>query len=83
MQSPDFIRDIPRLENSVVGNAVRIYQHHCYLHEPIQDKIDIALKQILNLDMEKSPVGTGLLNGYAGEGMMRLTALDRTNLHKN
>lgn len=79
-QSSDFIRDIPRLENSVVGNVVRIYQHHRYFHEPYQDKIDIALKQIPNLDMEKSPVGTGLLNGYAGEGMMRLTALDQTNI---
>lgn len=80
LQSSDFVRDIPRLENSVVGNLVSIYQHHRYFHELYQDKIDIALKQIPNLDMEKSPVGTGLLNGYAGEGMMRLTALDRTNI---
>ena len=80
LQSPVFIRGIPRLKDSVVGNVVRVYQHHCYFHEPIQDKIDIALKQIPDLDMEKAPVGTGLLNGYTGEGMMRLTVLDRTNI---
>lgn len=79
-QSPDFIRAIPRLKESVVGNVVRVYQHHRYFHEPIQDKIDIILKQIPDLDIEKAPVGIGLLNGYAGEGMMRLAALDRTNI---
>lgn len=80
LQSPDLIRSISRLDDSLVGNVVRVYQHHRYFHESIQDKIDIALKQIPDLDMENAPVGTGLLNGYAGEGMMRLTALDRTNM---
>lgn len=80
LQSPNFINGIPRLEDSVVGNVVRFYQQHRYYDEPIQDKIDAALKQIPDLDMEKPPVGTGLLNGYAGEGMIRLTALDRTSI---
>ena len=30
--------------------------------------------------MEKAPTGTGLLNGYAGEGMIRLTALKEVNI---
>lgn len=80
VQSPDFIRAIPRLKGAIVGDVVRVYQYYRYFHEPIQDKIDIVLKQIPDLDIEKAPVGTGLLNGYAGEGMMRLTALDRTNI---
>lgn len=80
VQSSDFIRVIPRLKESVVGNFVCIYQHYRYFHEPIQDKMDIVLKQIPDLEMDKAPVGTGLLNGYAGEGMMRLAALDRTNI---
>lgn len=80
VQSPDIIQAISRLQESVVANVVRVYQHHRYFHELIQDKIDIVLKQIPDLDMEKAPVGTGLLIGYAGEGMIRLAALDRTNI---
>ncbi|WP_456087839.1 hypothetical protein [Parabacteroides sp.] len=80
VESPNFIQAIPRLQESVVGNVVRVYQHHRYFHEPIQDKIDIVLKQIPDLDMKKPPIGTGLLSGYAGEGMIRLAALDRTNI---
>lgn len=80
LQSPDFIRSIPRLKDSVVGNVVRAYQHHRYFHEPVQDKIDIALKQIPDLDMDIAPTSTGLLNGYAGEGMIRLTVLERKNV---
>jgi hypothetical protein len=30
--------------------------------------------------MSKPPAGMGLLTGYAGEGMLRLTALDSTNV---
>jgi hypothetical protein len=46
----------------------------------LQSEIDNALKQIPDLYIDKSPVGTGLLTGYAGEGMLRLTALDQTNI---
>jgi len=30
--------------------------------------------------MEKAPSGTGLPTGYAGEGMIRLTALKQTDM---
>jgi hypothetical protein len=46
----------------------------------LHDKMNFALTQIPALDMEKTPVGTGLLNGYAGEGMLRLTALNQINI---
>ncbi|GHT15375.1 hypothetical protein FACS189426_22930 [Bacteroidia bacterium] len=45
----------------------------------MKGKMDMAFKQIPDLDMEKSPAGTGLLTGYAGEGMLRLTAINQTN----
>ena len=80
VQSPDLIQAIPRLKESVVGNIARVYLHHRYLHEPIHDNVDITLKQIPDLEMGKAPVATGLLNGYAGEGMIRLAALDRANI---
>ncbi|MDR2913850.1 MAG: hypothetical protein LBV74_03295 [Tannerella sp.] len=48
-------------------------------NEPSPHEMDIALEQIPNLDLEKVPVSMGLLNGYAGEGLLRLTALAQTN----
>ena len=45
----------------------------------IQYETDFALKQIQDLDREKPPAGMGLLTGYAGEGILRLTALNQTN----
>ncbi len=50
------------------------------LLEPLQHKIKIPLQQIPGLDMEKSPVSTGLLDGYAGEGMLRLVVLGQTDM---
>ncbi len=47
--------------------------------KPSPLEMDIALKQIPDLNMEKAPDSMGLLNGYAGEGLLRLTALDQTN----
>ena len=44
----------------------------------LPDRKDLIEQQIPNWDMEKAPVSTGLLNGYAGEGMRRLTILDKT-----
>ena len=44
----------------------------------LPDREELIGQQILNLDMENAPVSTGLLNGYAGEGMRRLTVLDKT-----
>jgi len=48
--------------------------------QPVIDKIDIARKQIVDLDKEKPPISTGLLTGYAGEGMLRLTAIEPSNI---
>jgi hypothetical protein len=80
-QSVDIIiRSFPRLGDSAVGNTVRMYQRERYFNEYLQDEINSALRQIPALDIEKPPVSTGLLSGYAGEGLLRLTALDPANV---
>lgn len=75
----DIILSFPRLDESVVGNFVRNYLINSSFNKGIQGENNIALQQILNLEMEKAPIGTGLLNGYAGEGMIRLTVLNQIN----
>jgi len=80
LQSSDVTRSFPRLGDSATGNIIRTYQRSRYFNDALQDEIDIALKQISALDMEKDPSDTGLFNGYAGEGMLRLTALNQTNI---
>jgi hypothetical protein len=76
----DINRHFPRLGDSTVGNTVRMYQRERYFNECMQDEIDSALKEIPMLDREKAPTSAGLLDGYAGEGLLRLTALDLTNV---
>lgn len=70
----------PRLGDSAIGNIIRSYQCSQYFNYFLQDEVNIALQRIPALDMEKVPTSMGLLNGYAGEGMLRLTALDHTNI---
>jgi hypothetical protein len=74
----DINRHIPRLGDSTAGRIVRMYQRSRYFNDTLQSEIDIALEQIPDLDMEKPPAGMGLLTGYAGEGLLRLAALDST-----
>jgi hypothetical protein len=64
-----------RLGNSIVGNVVHKIQSIRYCMDTNCNEIDSILKQIPILDREKSSFATGLLTGYAGEGLMRLTAL--------
>jgi hypothetical protein len=79
-QMSDINRSFHRLGGSAVSNIIRAYQSSLYFNDSLQVDIDIALKQIPALDMEKAPTGTGLLNGYAGEGMLRLTAIEPSNI---
>jgi hypothetical protein len=80
LQSVDAALLFPRLGDSTIGKILRMYQCRRYFNDALQDEMDVALKQIPDLDMEKAPTGTGLLTGYAGEGMLRLTALDHANM---
>lgn len=79
LQSPDIIQSFPRLGDSATGNIIRSYQSGQYFNDSLQNEMNIALKQIPALEMEKPPADTGLLNGYAGEGMLRLAALGQTD----
>ena len=80
LQKADMDQSFLRFGNSVIDNIVRRVQHNHYFNSDLQDDTQTLLQQIADLDMERVPVATGLLIGYAGEGMMRLTALDRTNM---
>lgn len=80
VQSSSHLQSFSRLGNSDVGNMVRSYQRNKYFTDAnLHDNIDFGWHQIRDLDMEKAPTGTGLLNGYAGEGMLRMVALNQTN----
>jgi hypothetical protein len=75
ISSADTSRCFPRLGVSAVGNIVRLYQYDHYFNGYISNETNVALKQTPDLDMEKAPVSMGLLTGYAGEAMLRLTAI--------
>jgi hypothetical protein len=80
LQSADKNSCFPRLGDTATGNIARMYQCSRYFNNTLQREIEDAFKQIPDLDIEKPPVSTGLLTGYAGEGMLRLTALNPTNV---
>ena len=70
------VNNFSRLCCSYVGTIVQMYQQNRYFNFVRQNEINVMLTKIPGLDMEKIPVSTGLLNGYAGEGMIRLTTLE-------
>jgi hypothetical protein len=74
----DMSRCFPRLGASATGNIVRMYQRSRYFNAALPDDMDSVLKQLPDLDREKSPAGMGLLTGYAGEGFLRMIALGQT-----
>jgi hypothetical protein len=75
LQSSGDSLSFPRLGDSAVSNSIRSYHRLLYLNDSLQNEIDIPPQQIPNLDMDKAPSNTGLLNGYAGEGLLRLADL--------
>ena len=80
LQLTDVSTGFPRLGDSVVGNMIRMYQCMRYINDGSHDEMRIALKQIPVLDMENPPSGSGLLSGYAGEGMLRLTSINQSDI---
>ena len=80
LQSVDISKCFPRFRYAPIGNIVCMYQRSRYFNDVLQGEIDIALKQIPDLDMEKPAACMGLLTGYVGEGLLRLTALHQTNM---
>ena len=72
-------RSFYRLEHSAIGNLIRMYQCKRYFNENLHVETDKALKQIPDLYKEKPPVDMGLLCGYAGKGLLQLTALGKAD----
>lgn len=66
----------PRLGDSITGKIAGMVQRKHYFNDYSQEEIE--LKQLPDLDMTKPPVSMGLLSGYAGEGLLRMTALGHT-----
>jgi hypothetical protein len=79
LSSTNTSKYFPRLGDSATAHILRMYQRNRYFNDALQGDMDMTLKQIPDLDMEKSPASLGLLTGYAGEGLLRLTVLGQTN----
>lgn len=79
-QSVDVCKSFYRLGNSAIGSIIRTYQSRHYSGCALHDEIGSICEQIQYLDMERPPVSMGLLTGYAGEGMLRLAALNQINM---
>lgn len=79
LQFPDITQCFSRLGNTTIGNIIRTYHYNLYFNNILHNGIGINLKDVPALNLEVAPTGMGLLTGYAGEGMLRLTALDKTN----
>ena len=75
----EVLQSLFRLGNSTVGNILRFFHHDRYLNDSLQDKFKLDLISIPVLKFEIVPASMGLLNGYAGEGMLRLTSLEQIN----
>ena len=75
-----FLSDLRQISGFEKRSSELIEQFLMIRGAQTSNKTKLYEKQISNLDMEKAPTDMGLLNGYAGEGMLRLTALDETNM---
>lgn len=73
-------RNLSYFNNNINGNIIQLYQQNKYVNNIYSDELDMALKQITILNREIPPAEMGLLAGYAGEGLLRLSTLDATNI---
>lgn len=79
LKSSEILHSFFRLGNSTVSNIVRHFHHNRYLKGFLQDEFKLNLVPIPILSLDVAPTSMGLLNGYAGEGMLRLTSLEQIN----
>lgn len=66
----------PRLGNSVLEDIIRQYLCQRYFKEISSIEIHKVFELLPPLDRKTLPAFMGLLDGYAGEGLLRLTALN-------
>jgi hypothetical protein len=77
----DISRNFPHLGDSIIGNIIQMHQRCRYFNDTtLRNEKDMILGQIPDLDMEKPPASMGLLSGYAGEGLLRLTKSGQTSM---
>lgn len=74
-----FLADLQKISN-FEKRASELFKQFGMTLGTRASRVEFSDKQISNLDIEKAPIDMGLLNGYAGEGMFRLTALDNKNI---
>ena len=78
--SPVNLRDgFTRLKISNVGNIINKLHCEYYFRQSYIEDASVAIQKLSEIDIEKPPTSFGLIQGYAGEGMMRLTALNEIN----
>ena len=70
----------PRLGDTSVSNYARVCLQGYYFDPIEMDRIKVDLNQLPDLNMEESSVDPGILSGYAGEGLLRLTMLNHSDL---
>ena len=75
----DINKSFSHLGNSAIGRIAHQYQCSKYLNNALFKKNVLTFKQVPKMNMEESPIAMGILSGYAGEGMLRLTALQQIN----
>jgi hypothetical protein len=54
-----------RLGSSFVGNITRMYQYNHYFSDTSSGKVDVALQQMGDLDLDEPLVDMGIHSGYA------------------
>lgn len=72
--------DFPYLTDSTVSEFVRKYQRNCCVGDYLHNNVYMDLKKVSDLNKKKQSITTGLLTGYAGEGLLRLTAINKVNI---
>lgn len=75
-----FLSDLQKISGFEKRSAELIEQLMMIGGVQTSKEAKLCEKKISNLNLEMAPTDMGLLNGYAGEGMLRLTVLDGTNM---
>ena len=75
----DAIRHIKRLGNCTVGKMAQMFLDNHYLISSLSVETECGLDNLPDLKGLNATNSMGLLTGYAGEGMLRLTSLYQTN----
>lgn len=65
--------------NSFIGKLASIFQYNNY-SDILKHEVNNITEHLLNWNINKSYQDTGILFGYAGEGLLRLSLINQTDL---